>query len=140
MNKIISALLQAKYPTMDTNALLEIINATPNASLATEILCGLYEETKVPAKVFNTSVKAECIMTSYDKWTDRVHYSYHKEKTISIYVPKGMDTSVITLENYKEYKVEYKSGEINHFDVKTGEIVEATDYCYLENWLKYHNQ
>ena len=51
-----------------------------------------------------------------------------------------MDTSVITFENYKEYKVEYKSGEINHFDVKTGEIVESTDYCYLEHWLKYDNQ
>jgi hypothetical protein len=140
MNKIISALLQAKYPTMDTNALLEVINATPNAPLATELLCGLYEEPKVPAIVFNKDKNADCTMTSYDKWTDRVHYSYYKEKTISIYVPKRMDTSVITLENYKEYQVEYKSGEIDYFNVKTGEVVEATDYCYLENWLKYHNQ
>jgi hypothetical protein len=51
-----------------------------------------------------------------------------------------MDTSVITLENYKEYEVGYKSGEIDYFNVKTGEVVEATDYCYLENWLKYDNQ
>lgn len=42
MNKIIKLALGLSYPTDKLTALQEVINATPNAQMATEILLGVY--------------------------------------------------------------------------------------------------
>lgn len=136
MEKIIKALLEAKYPTVNVASLLEIVNATPNPSLATEILCGLYEEA-MPCEYSSTQYddKRVCKFVKYDKWQDRVTYSYMKEKILSMYVPKELDTSVITLENYKDYKVAWiNQDETKSFYLPTGEMVEETSTTSLERW------
>lgn len=136
MEKIIKALLEAKYPSVNVASLLEIVNATPNASLATEILCGLYEEPE-PCVSSNAQYddKRECKFVSYDKWQDRVTYSYMKEKVLSMYVPKDFDTSVITLENYKDHKVNWISqDQTKSFYLSTGEMVEERSTTSLERW------
>ena len=43
MEKVIKALLEAKFPKVDSNNLMTVINATANPVVATEILTGLYE-------------------------------------------------------------------------------------------------
>jgi hypothetical protein len=132
MEKIIKALLEAKYPTVDVASLLEIVNATPNASLATEIICGLYEP---PIVSFNSVMNnAECQYVRYDKWEDRVHYKYMKNKMISMYVTKGFDTSVITVDNYKEHQVAWSSRDTESFYLTTDEMVEESSSTHLENW------
>ncbi len=133
MEKIIKALLEAKYPTVNVASLLEIVNATPRPALATEIICGLYE-----APVVSTHAHihdADCEYVRYDKWEDRVHFKYMKNKVISMYVTKGFDTSVITVDNYKEHRVEWSSRDTTEsFNLPTGEMIEETSSTSLENW------
>ena len=141
MNKIIEKLLTVTFPTVDINGLLEVVSSTPNPELATEILCGLYVEPVLPKVVQETSGdKRELTFTCYDKWEDRVHYSYIKEKTIHGYFPKGTVKEEITLENFKEREVSYKSGmdQVSLY-LKTGETIVDTSYCSSSNWLKYTN-
>ncbi len=141
MNKIIEKLLTVTFPTVDVNSLLEVVTATPNPELATEILCGLYEEQVLPRVVQETSGdKKELTFKSYNKWDDKVHYSYIKEKTIHGYFPKGTVREEITLENFKEKEVSWKSGmDQVSFSLKTGETSVDTSYCSSTNWLGYTN-
>jgi hypothetical protein len=140
MNKIIEKLLTVTFPTVEIANLLEIVSATPNPELATEILCGLYVEPILPEKVKENSGGNPKTMTfkSYDKWTNRVDYSYIREKTIDGYFPKGTDRSTITLENIKELRQEYRSGQdMMNIVLKTGETVLDSSYCSLSTWLNY---
>jgi hypothetical protein len=141
MNKIIEKLLTVTFPTVDVNSLLEVVTATPNPTIATEILCGLYEEPILPKLVQETSGdKRELTFKSYNKWDDKVHYSYIKEKTINGYFPKGTVREEITLENFKEREVSWKSGmDQVSFSLKTGETSVDTSYCSSSNWLGYTN-
>lgn len=139
MNKIIEKLLTVTFPTVEINNLLEIVSATPNPELATEILCGLYEEPKLPIKVQDNSVdKKELTFSSYDKWTDKVCYSYIKEKTINGYFPKGTIKEDITLDNFKEKQVDWRSGQDQiNISIKTGESILDSSYCSSFDWLRY---
>lgn len=141
MNKIIEKLLTVTFPTVDVNSLFEVVSATPNPELATEILCGLYEEQVLPRVVQETSGdKRELTFKSYNKWEDKVNYSYIKEKTIHGYFPKGTLREEITLENFKEREVSWKSGmDQVSFSLKTGETSIDTSYCSSTNWLGYTN-
>ena len=139
MNKIIEKLLTVTFPTVEINNLLEIVSATPNPELATEILCGLYEEPKLPINVQdNSAEKKELTFSSYDKWTDRVCYSYIKEKTINGYFPKGTIKEDITLDNFKEKQVDWRSGQDQiNISIKTGESILDSSYCSSSDWLRY---
>ena len=134
MKKIISKLLSVQFPTVDLKSLTEIISATPNPELATEILCGLYEEPKLPSQVIGTSSYKNAVLTllDYDKWSDKVKFSYIKEKTITVRISKNTDTSLITLENYKEFEVKDWN---SYYHLPTGQFEEDTDNMYSETWL-----
>lgn len=136
MNKIISKLLSVQFPAVDLESLMEIVNATRNPELATEILCGLYEEPIFPEMVILERRHNDAIlkMTSYDKWNDKVHYSYQREKTISARVAESTDASIVTKDNYKDYLVS-NSPEYKYISVKTGEMETATDYVNSSAWL-----
>ena len=134
MNKIISKLLSVQFPTVDLKSLTEIISATPNPELATEILCGLYEEPKLPSQVIGTSSYKNAVLTllDYNKWSDKINFSYIKEKTIPIKISKTTDTSLITLENYKEFKADSFD---SWYYLPTGEFETETGHMYSETWL-----
>jgi len=136
MSKIISKLLSVQFPTVDLASLMEIINATPNPELATEILCGLYEQPVIPVMVRkdNRHNGEVLTLTKYDKWEDRVHYSYMREKTKSVRISDDADKSLITLENYTEFEV---SSGYRWFDIPLGEKVLTNDYTNLSSWLSY---
>ena len=136
MSKIISKLLSVQFPTVDLASLMEIINATPNPELATEILCGLYEQPVIPAmtRTHNRHNGEVLTLTKYDKWQDKVHYSYMREKTKSVRIANDTDTSLITLENYTEFEV---SSGYRYHDIPLGEKVLTNDYTTLSSWLSY---
>ena len=72
MDKLIKALLGAKYPTANIDSLFEIVQQTPNAVVATEILCGVYEEpilSEAPSDqlIANNTPRFEIILIGYDK-------------------------------------------------------------------------
>jgi len=141
MNKIIEKLLTVSFPDVDINALLEIVNATPNPIIATEILCGLYEAPQLPLNVQETNGDKRILTRkSFDKWNDKIEYSYVKEKTISGYFPKGTIKEDITLENFKEREEDWKSnvGQM-HISLKTGETTTEKSYCSTSSWLGHTN-
>ncbi len=141
MNKIIEKLLVVTFPNVDITGLLEIVNATPNPIIATEILCGLYEEPQLPRTVQETSGDKRILTRkSFDKWNDKVEYTYVKEKAISGYFPKGTVKEEITLDNFREREESWNSGSGQvTITVKTGETAVERSYCSLSSWLGHTN-
>jgi hypothetical protein len=91
MEKILKALLAAKVPGVDIDILNEIIQATPNPEIATEMLCGLYEEpviSPIPVKPLSKMYYNPQFL-KYDKLKERVYFTYQKSKTKKYWVGKG---------------------------------------------------
>lgn len=156
MNKVIKALLQAKYPLTDADLLMEVINATPNATIACEILCGLYEGPVIPelpanVKNFNNTL-ANIKFVSYDKFNDQVNYSYNSVQSASAWVINGMEVPSYSEMKEAEDKQPYYASDfakklgITEQEFKTtytkhtvlGEVSKnlSTSNCSLSNWLK----
>jgi len=134
MTKVIKALLAMKFPSIDVNSLMEVVEATPNPTLATEILCGLYEAPVIPEfKKCEDGVKT---FKSYDKWNNQVVYSYEYKKKIYINIPKEIDAMNVTFENYKTFETSYASGKTKDISILTGEIEIHTSYESLGDWKR----
>jgi hypothetical protein len=134
MKTIETIALGTIFPEKNIEAVMEVVNATPNPPLALNILLGLYEEPMFLdyAKIGDR----ECIFKHYDKWTNTVHYTYEKNKQKYIYVHKDLDTNVITADNYTEYSVKY-SNDTKGFYVTLHEL-ETIDGTVLDyEWVKY---
>lgn len=136
MNKIIEKLLTVTFPTVDINNLLEIVSATPNPEVATEILCGLYQEPEIANKLVN-SKGSEGILTfkSYDKWQDRVNYSYKAPETKGAYFKAGLKKEDITMENFESMKS--SASDRVWLEIPTGNFVERTSYVSLDRWNSF---
>ena len=48
MEKIIRIALEAKFPGINLENLMEVLRATGNAAIAAETLLGIYEEPNIP--------------------------------------------------------------------------------------------
>ena len=140
MEKIITKLLEVSYPSINTSILLEIVQATPNPQIATEMLCGLYSEPEiVNTRVMSTNSEGVLTFKSYDKWQDKVYYSYKKEETKSGYFPKSLRKEDVTMENFDSLKCQWKDGETHTLYIPTGKMEERESYMSLSSWerLKY---
>jgi hypothetical protein len=135
MLKIERALLEAKFPTIDVDNLLEVVMATQNTTVAVELLCGLY---KSPEPIVSPVTKGdrECHFESYDKWTDQVHYSYQQADTKSAYFPEGTKATDVTMENFESLKVS-NSSNADWLSIKTGEYSLRQDRMSLSQWNEY---
>lgn len=137
MNKIIKALLTSKFPNINADVLLDIISATPNPELATELLCGIYEEITVSAKRVHSKNNEKGILTftEFNKWSNKVHYSYEAIVTKGAYFPKGTKVSDVTMDNFDTMKCSSTTDSI-YLNIPTGikEIRESSmDYmCWEE--------
>ena len=132
--KVMYYALASKFGTESVDKIMEVIGATPNPEMATEILLGIYEEPRIP----NTVVNAQGLVktaTNIDYWERRVCYSYEEEQRKHMYVDKDADTSLITLENFKEYQRDYGSDNITSFYLPTGEMAIFKDSCDFRDWL-----
>ena len=140
MEKIIAKLLEVSYPGINTSVLLEIVQATPDPKLATEMLCGLYREPEiVNTRVMSTNSEGVLTFKSYDKWQDRVIYSYEKEETRSGYFPKSLRKEDVTIKTFDSLKCPWKEGETHTLYIPTGKMEERESYMSLSSWerLKY---
>ena len=123
MNKIIKALLEAKYPAVDVNALLEIIHKTPSPEIATEIICGLYQEPWVspsPCEKFKAT-KFEVELKGYNKWEDAVEYKFKSRKSKCIWSRKGSELPLYA--DVQKFQEEYYFKDF----VKRAEIEGLTE-------------
>ena len=140
MNNVEKKLIELTFPTVNVDSLMEIIVATPNATVATEILCGIYQEPVFVKDKFSPSGVARTFVL-YDKWNKQVQYMYLQEEVKYAYFPETVDKNTITAENYKSLECDYGiSGAYRH-GVKTGVMETRTDWCSVRDWerLKDNN-
>jgi|GEM_PF-5112402 len=140
MNKVIKVALESKFPSekgFGITRILEVIEATPNPTIATEILLGIYEEPVIPHKNVIHKNEGELTFVSYNKWQDRVNYSYDQIETRSAYFPKSIDKSEVTLENFDKLRVSYEDGMVQSISIPTGKVLKRTSYVSLETWNSY---
>lgn len=134
--KIIQELLKMKFPSVDTNSLMEIISATPNPEVATEIMCGIYVEPNVGS---HTRVQHKnygvCTFVSYDKWNCYINYSYESEVTKGGYFPKETEKEDITMENFDKLKVSSSADSV-WLIIPTGKMMTNTGTMPFVSWME----
>jgi len=129
-------LLEVTYPAINTESLLEIVGATPNPEIATEILCGLYVEPAIEHKMVVSEREGVLTFMSFDKWNNRVNYSYLQKDTKTSYFPKGTKVSDVTMENFDSLKVSSSHEDAVYLNIPTGTVSKRTSYTSLEGWEK----
>ena len=141
-NKVLRIALLSLFAKDTINNILDVVSATPNPELATEIILGLYEEPEFYKSAIKLKLSSgdpiEAVFDKYDKWEDRVHYTYMKQKIKNICINKDTDVSVITAENYKEF-VDNGAIEYKYHNVVFDEMEKCEARCSLDTWLRSQN-
>jgi hypothetical protein len=136
MNKIIKALLESKFSNTNVEALLELINVSPNPQVATEILCGLYEEKIVPSdkQAVLSRDYGVYVLQSYSKWTDEVEYTYEYPDTKGGYFPDHIKKEDVNMDNFKELQVNSSSSS-NYLHIPTGTSSTRKNRMSFSSWI-----
>ena len=111
MEKVIRALLATKFQNVD--AIMEVINMTPNATVATEVITGIYEEPYWDnCSVFDLPINNYWNVSAlfYDKWTNQVTVRFQQKESKHIWLRKGQD-----LPRYEDLTQK----ESDHWDYET---------------------
>lgn len=132
MEKIIKIVLKAKFQNVELTNLLEVINATGNAVVATETLLGIYEAPQIPETAIINNEK--CTFISFNKFTNEVTYSYTviRDKTLyfksqeAAYACSEYDTSIGLMYPKDDKSIEKK------FPVS----VTNERTCSLSTWMR----
>jgi len=132
MKTIQAIALGTIFPKENIESIMEVVLATPNPDVALSILLDIYEEPIVQ----ETAVIAEknCTLISYNKWDNKVKYSYETPDTKHIYVQKDIDTTLITEDNYEEFKCNISKNDCKSHIVILSTMRKVVDGCYLEYW------
>jgi len=136
MDKIVQVALNATFKPETINALMEVINATPNPVMATELLLGIYEEPEL-LKVIDDRGTIKTL-ESVNHWENTVYYSYDEEKIIRFYILPDQDKSEVNLENYEHFEQQWRSGhDLQSVQLPTGEMRKCNGSCGVDQWLHY---
>lgn len=142
-SKILLFALAAKFPTIDVDALLEVVEATPNPIVATEKLLGVYEHPIIPPLVKRKTKSGEVYMQmyDYDSFENRVKFEYEDEDTEYLSYPKSLEEELLG----KNYHYAKKVVEAYNSDGKEstssryfpmGVTKIRKDTYSLADWLK----
>jgi len=138
MNNIERKLLSVTLTNVNIDLLEDIINSTPNPSLAVEILCGLYVAPSVPHYIWRKDIL--CTLTGYNKWEDKVEFTYEQNKTVYEYFPKAIVKSSINKDNYKALTCSYDEKDAVRLSILLDDIEIKRDSMSLANWQQYHTE
>lgn len=124
------------FPKEQVNTILEIVNATENPKVAIELLLGIYEQPYIANYVEHPD-KGALSFIQYDKFKDKVYYTYLRKRKVGIYVDKTADESLINADNYKEYEKPYNRDSVKHILVTLDEDERVDGDCYYDTWAKF---
>ena len=139
MNKIIEIALESKYPNIDMEALLDVVNATSNPTVATEVLLGVYEPPRIlgVSRVVSDNMVENRTLIEYNKYTDKVAYSYERTEEITCYFPtkEEMDNTTeynnkLTTNLYGREKADYP------FNKKILRTTRDKGNCSSKAWIE----
>lgn len=102
MDKILEFALKSAKP--DIKAMLKVINATPNAQVAAEILLGVYVHPHVPHEPSQSIKDAyhNPVFVKYDEFQGEVFFEYTPADHQTGWVPKGL--AVATTDDFASKK------------------------------------
>lgn len=134
MDKIINVALSNALNKIRVDNLLEVINATGNSRVATEILLGVYEE-PIIAQTSKSSNEVRT-MTRFDKFKEEVIYDYVRTSKRSNYFKTLEEADACTEYNPNGKTSLYGDDERNTYKFsKTFDYVSKGDsYCTLREW------
>ena len=138
MNKIIKIALESKYSNIDMGALMDVINATSNPTVATEVLLGVYEPPRIlgVSRVVSDNMVENRTLIEYNKYTDKVAYSYERTEEITCYFPTKEEMDANT-----EYNDNIRTNLYNRdkdsypFSKKIVRVTTGTNSCRSEVWI-----
>ena len=132
MENIIKVALLSKFSAESLPSIMEVINATANPTMATEILLGIYEQPEIP----ETTVYRDTVRTvkSVDYWLDQVHYTYEVAETKGFYIHEDTDKDQVTIENYEEFMIDRTNNAI-WISIPTGKTSMSSSWCSIDSWL-----
>jgi hypothetical protein len=135
MNKITKLALGLSYPQDKISALLEIINATPNPVMATEILLGVHEKVVLPSKVKASNGNIR-VLKEANEWKDTVSYGYLKPKRIGSYYPKGTDAKLLNDSNWEKLKAKSSDENTEYLYFNSEIMEEQINSCSFKEWFE----
>ncbi len=92
-------LIELTFPNINVDTIMEIICATGNPTIATEKLCGIYNEPQFERfKIIN---RHQSEFIAYNPWTETIEFSYLRPITKSGYFPKSVNRNEITIELFE---------------------------------------
>lgn len=152
MTLITRIALGTKFDSDSIDSLLEIIEMTPNAQYAVEVLLGVNKTytKKELLEMKSPSIKLSTDEVSFNPWTNEVHYMGLREQTVDAYVNKDITNPTVNdivclygsagkkiypdIPLYSEY--EGNKDVLRHTYVKTGKMDEEAKRCDLSTWCK----
>lgn len=140
MEKIMKALLVAKYPTLNADILLDIANHTPNAQIAIEKLCGLHTPYTVEElgiyKMSDGKEPVEYKLISFDEWHNKVTYEFEHYETKGYYVPNDLDPNIrLNIDNIEFFEARDMKNSKLVF-LKTGKTELRKTTTSIDHWLR----
>lgn len=142
MQKIITAALKSAFPGVNVDALVQVVSATPNPELATELLLGVWEPvTLLPYWSYKNSdgTVNERRLTEVDYWKGNAHYVKDVPITVQKYFPKGTTKTqameLVGADTAREIGETYE-----YYMVPTGEFKAVSDYCTFKEWAAHQCQ
>jgi hypothetical protein len=132
MQNILTIALGTIFPKENIQSIMEVITATPNPDIATEILLGIYQEPVVCESAMIDD--KQCFLISYNKWDNQVFYYYLTKDSKHIYVKKDTDTSLINENNYEEFSVQYHSEKAIGHRVTLSNDIRIQKQMHLPTW------
>ena len=136
-SKVYRAALESKYNGVSVDDLLTVIYNTPSAEVAMELMLGIYEQPELETYVISTNSGNKLTLLNYDMFQRTVSYSYEENKKVHIYLEKGIDRTLITHENYLDYKQQYSSGkDLDSMYVILPEMEKNHSSMDLNSWNK----
>lgn len=140
MQKIILAALKGAFPGVNLDALVQVVEATPNVVMATELLLGVWEEPEVlPYWRYknNDGSISDRTLVEVNHWTGKVNYIRNVPETKIKYFPKHTTKEqamqMVGKETSKEVGDEYE-----YFYIPTGVMKIDKESCTVEQWTANH--
>ena len=140
MEKIIKLALSGKYAGIDTEALMEVINATPNAVVATEMLLGLYEKPVIEnasnsAKSNHPHHIMPYKLLTVDYFRETVSFSYNYNDVVTRYYKTQEEADAATVDTRGDSS-SYEYGEYKFVRTFDRGIKMSTSECSIKDWQK----
>ena len=136
MDAIIEVALRSKFKDIDTNVLLKVINATPNANIATAMLLGIFEEPVLSGSAVNLRDDqiGEAIYISHNVFTDEVRFSYQRNNIKKRYYKTEEDAKAGSSDEWTNCEP-YRTGTYTVERVWDLGITTSEAICSIDKWM-----